>query len=143
MPKKPDYQALALKIIPPSSHRPVSQLRALIASTLESEVTAALARQREEEFPDLVVTRKELEAWRQQLADKEAEIGRRMHLLSEQERTTQQVEQSLQGLVAAFEDYESWLEGEGEIDDNGRRFAALREAYRTYRVHKPKGEKER
>ena len=149
MKTKVDYQALALKIVPPSSHRSVTQLRSMIADTLEKEVSSALTKQKEQEFPDLAVTRKELEEQKWKLND-EAEKMKRKHKeikdeldnresqLMARERKLQNQEVNLQNLLKAFESYEKWLQGDGEIDDNGRRFAALQRTYNEYKNQKEK-----
>lgn len=138
------YADLALKIVPPSHHRPVGQLRTMIAEVLEREVNTALAKQREQEFPDLVVSRKELANQRQELLDhqetmkrkhkeKEAELQVWENNLNQREAQIQEASQRLEKLTLAIDAYAAWLDGDGEVDENARRFTALWEAYQNYK----------
>ena len=54
---KPNYQAIALKIVPTGCQPTLTYLRKAIAETLEREIQSALFRQKEEAFPDLEATR--------------------------------------------------------------------------------------
>jgi hypothetical protein len=145
--KPMNYTAMALEVVPIGSHPSVVTLREEIAKILESTVKAATDQQREKEFPELATVRvdmgkknKELEEWRAKLKEYEDEQKKRVARNEEdhKKRTTalDQREKVLKDLTDAFDDYMRWMDGEGEVDENSKRFEALRTAYKTYKEKK-------
>lgn len=137
------YENLALKIVPPGNYPLIGRLRELIAYHIQNEVNKAVTRQREEQFPELQQVRKELEQQKECLnqedkdmkrkhQEKQKELERSEEALRQREKLLLQKEQKLEALIQSFHSYMSWMEGDGEVDDNGKRFNALREAYRIY-----------
>lgn len=119
-------------------------MRENVAKLLEKEVTAALIRQREEAFPDLEQSRVQLEqlkrrcqqdeeATKKDYRAKYAELDDWRKRLTDCQAELQAKEAKLNTLLAAFDAYLSWLDGAGEVDENTKRFNALREAYRAYK----------
>jgi hypothetical protein len=138
------YSNLALKIVPPSSRRSVNELRSLIATVLEREITNALIKQREEAFPDLLMARSELleekaklvaneVTMKQKYKEKERELEEREYKVTQQEKTVKETAQRLQKLLDTFDAYLAWMDGVGEVDENSKRFAELCDAYRMYK----------
>lgn len=132
------YESVALGIVPKSSDRSRSQLRTLIARALEAEVTAALTEQREKAFPELRAEQDKVKEVERQQAKMSSWIDECQKGLQEREAKLQQVEAGMATLLKAFDSYAAWLEGDGEVDDNGKRFDALRAALKDYRNHKEK-----
>ena len=142
-----NYDAIALKIVPPSCHRSVLDMRRDIAAALKTHVEAALHAQQEKAFPELAVLRKELEAHRRNL-DQEAEAVKKRHrekqeeldrlerILRDRQKLLDEAWQRLAVVQAAFWNYAAWIEGDGEVDENGRRFNALRDALKAFRETK-------
>ena len=65
--------------------------------------------------------------------EREAELDQRAQQLDLLQYTLEQTDKRLQTLLAAFDAYSAWLDGEGEIDENGARFEALQKAYLEYK----------
>lgn len=128
-----DYDALALKLVPIGGHPSVVTLRKDIANMLRYAVQTATQAQREKAFPELAAARAELEAKQKQLADKQKELERSQYdfVLKQEKLAAQQVE--LTNLLQAFEAWNAWLEGQGGVEENGRRFEALLAAYKAYK----------
>lgn len=126
------YEKLALKIVPTGHDRSRGGLRKDIANALAAEVEAALTEQRDKHFPDLgvmvdAIKRREVELSKNEkaAADKLAQAEKALQL---REETTKTREDNLAAFQQAFNAYAAWLDGDGEVDDNGRRFAELRAA---------------
>lgn len=149
-----DYQSLALKIVPPGDRPLVGDLRNCIATTLEREVNAALTRQREAGFPELASVRKamedeadgmkkklkakqdELEAEKQRLVQWESRIKKQESELAAHQKSSEAWHQAwakaITGVREAVAAYDAWLNGDGQVDENGKRFAALRDACKAF-----------
>ena len=150
-----DYKAIAMEIVPVGSQPTLGQLRQEIAETLEREILKAEARQRESRFPELNEIREtmndertkasqEAEDVKKKLKARQAELDTAEKLLrvrdnaavaeiKKREGDVATKEKSLASLMKAFDDYLAWVEGDGEVDDNGRLFNKLREEYRSYK----------
>ena len=150
-----NYDALALKIVPPNSNMGVVWIRKQIARHMAAEVEDALRRQREEKFPELAAAREELEGLRKRvMKENEADVSRaadqidamkKKHKkyveeieamkvrLSEWENNLVGREAKIAKLEPALESYFSWLDGNGGVDENGSRFEAMRLAYLSYK----------
>lgn len=147
-PEQTKFDAVALKMFPVGCHTPtLTWLRTNVAKVLEQQVTSALIKQREEAFPDLQKFRIELEQQKQKNLQEDEDMKKKHRAKQEElarlEERLKNLETSLAArqlrldrLVYAFERYLEWLDGEGEVDENGKRFNALREAYRVYKEHK-------
>lgn len=135
---------IAYKIMP-TSHRPnVSDIRRSIVQWLDWAVKEALTEEREGKNPELAVIRKELERKRDSLDTEDGEMKKK-HKAREEELNLaerdlrgrqaklDQAEKQLATLVKAFQDYAAWLDGDGAVDENGKRFNALREAYKAFK----------
>lgn len=127
------YEAIALKIVPPSHRRSVGELRDMIAQALADEVNKALAKQREKEFPELAQVRVDLEWKHKEVEKARVEADKHDRDMKARESSLRASEERLAALLMAFERYLAWLDGDGAVDENGKRFTALREAYRQFK----------
>lgn len=127
------YESIALKIVPLSSHRSVVEMRRDIAKVLETEIATALRVQQERDYPDLARSREENEVKRKELEREVAALRERERALQAREETVRQREARLTVLVQAFEGWVGWMEGQGEVSENGQRFDAVRKAWVIYK----------
>lgn len=139
-----NYEAIALKLVPPGARRTVATLRRNIAEEIEKQVNDALAHQLEKGFPELADIRAKMEQdaedMKKKLKVRESVLEGKESTLEEMEATLRQREAGLlkqelamANLIKAIEHYSSWLEGEGEVDESGKRFNALREACKQFK----------
>ena len=138
------YDDIALKIVPVGERPTVGELREDIAKALRQTTETALAKQREQQFPELGELRqgivKERERAEQELADmkkkqkvKQEELNQQEQELRQRIKAMENKEKSLDQYTKALESYMAWLDGAGEVDESGKRFDALRAAYHNYK----------
>jgi len=127
-----DYAAVALKIIPPSCHRSVIDMRADIARQMQAAVDAALQQQRESKFPELAALRGDLEMRRKRLEQEKRGLDEREQGLVARETTLAAAERRLEAVAKALEAYYAWLDLDGDVSEGPARRKAMREALQTW-----------
>ncbi len=138
------FDDLALKLLPPGGILRVVVLRQDVAELLRDEVHRALQAQQDAAFPDVAAARKSLDDRCIQIAENEHRRTLQQDVFTANARTIEAElakreaaifarESALKELLTAFEDYESWQRGEGDVDEVATRYRALREAVKEYR----------
>lgn len=120
------YDAIALTIVPKRRDRSRSELRTAIAKALAAEVTAALDEQRVKQFPEIGALTASIQGREAKLTEAEAAVRQR-------EAVAKAREDRLAAFLKAFDAYAAWLSGDGEVDENGKRFDALRAACESFK----------
>jgi hypothetical protein len=143
----PDFNPLVMKLLPPGSHPTLGEMRRMLNKALTEQVNLALKQQREANFPELIATKqyleeqetknkKEVEQWRISYQNKQTELAKHEQNLQTKENQILASEKRLATLLQAFAAYMAWLDGAGEVDENGKRFNALRTAYTNFKRSK-------
>jgi septal ring factor EnvC (AmiA/AmiB activator) len=120
------YRNIAYKLVPIGGHPTMNDLRHAIPKAIAECVTFALAQEVAENFPGVAALQADLNAKEKRLVAREQELEKLSTDLEKRDR-------KLTELIKAVEIYTAWMDGQGEVDENGKRFGVMLAALKSYK----------